>query len=104
MALLVENIGFPIGGPFSYMKLQHQVMSYCNLIYTPEALYMWYSPGEGIEIWSRQFEGKNHQELYAHFVGETRIRVALVEKRPSEEHTLADGLFVAYFKHKEGEG
>ncbi|PYS46773.1 MAG: hypothetical protein DMF68_18045 [Acidobacteria bacterium] len=103
MGLLVENIGFPIGGPFSYMKLQHQVMSYGNLIYTPEALYMWYSPGEGIEIWARQFEN-NKNELYAHFVGDSRIRVALVEKRPCEECSLADGLFVAYFKHKEGEG
>ncbi|HKC64269.1 MAG TPA: hypothetical protein VKB86_11555, partial [Pyrinomonadaceae bacterium] len=104
MPLLIENIGFPAGGALSFMKIQHQVMNYGNLIYTPQTMYMWYSPGEGIEIWSRQAEEGNKYRLYAHYAGNSRMRVALVEKRPCKDGALADGLFVAYFKHKEGEG
>jgi hypothetical protein len=104
MALLIENIGFPIGGVYSFMKLHYQVLNYGNPVHTPECQYLWYAPGEGIEVWSRIISDGELKHLYPHFAGDSRIRVALVEKRPNPNNALADGLFVAYFKHKEGEG
>lgn len=104
MPLLIENIGFPMGGVYSLWNLQMQTLRFGNPVQTAEGRYFWYTPGQGIEVWAKEIgEGELHH-LYAHFIGETRIRVALVEKRASPDNALADGLFVAYFKHKEGEG
>ncbi|MDT5121236.1 MAG: hypothetical protein QOC96_718 [Acidobacteriota bacterium] len=104
MPLLPENIGFPMGGVYGYWNLQVQTLKFGNPVQTPGGLYYWYTPGAGIEVWSKEVAEGEICNLYAHFAGETRIRVALVEKRPCRDDALADGLFVAYFKHKEGEG
>jgi hypothetical protein len=104
MPLLIENIGFPMGGAYSFWHLQFQTQRFGNPVQTPEGRYYWYTPGAGIEVWSKEVAEGELRHLYAHFVGESRIRVGLVEKRPTANNALADGLFVAYFKHKEGEG
>jgi hypothetical protein len=62
-----------------------------------------FAPGGGIEVWAKQEAVDKLGHLHPHFSGGARIRVALVEKRPSQT-ALTEGLFVAYFKHKEGEG
>jgi hypothetical protein len=66
-------------------------------------MYRWFTPGEGIEVWAKDEGDGKIGHVHPHFSGGARMRVALVEKRINED-ALTDGLFVAYFKHKEGEG
>lgn len=103
MVLDVENIGFPIGGVYAYMMLQRQILEYGQIVHTPVGPYRWFAPGAGVEVWAQQKEEGKLGHLHPHFSGGARMRVALVEKRPNDD-SLTEGLFVAYFKHKEGEG
>ncbi|MDQ3820744.1 MAG: hypothetical protein M3362_24085 [Acidobacteriota bacterium] len=104
MALPVQNMGFPVSGAYSWLELQYKVLNHGSPVYTPDCLYQRYAPGEGIEVWSKPSSDGDYCHLYPHFLGDTRIRIALVEKRPSETFGRADGLFVAYFNPKVDEG
>lgn len=79
------------------------MMEQGSIISTPAGPYCWFAPGEGIEVWAMQEDENTLGHLHPHFTGESRIRVALVEKH-RENKPLTEGLFVAYFNHKEGEG
>lgn len=104
MTLYIENIGFPIGGAYSYMVLHTQMLKEGKIVRTPLGPYRWFAPGEGIEVWAKEEDDGKLGHLHPHFSGGARMPVALVEKRTEEENALTEGLFVAYFKHKEGEG
>ena len=104
MPLYIENIGFPIGGAYSYMMLHTQILREGKIVRTPVGPYRWFTPSEGIEVWAKEEDEGKLGHLHPHFSGGARMPVALVEKRPEEGNALTEGLFVAYFKHKEGEG
>jgi hypothetical protein len=103
MPLDVENIGFPIGGVYSYMSLKTHLLRQGQIVRTPLGHYRWFTPGEGIEVWAKEEADGTLGHLHPHFSGGARLRAALVEKRPNKD-ALTEGLFVAYFNHKEGEG
>lgn len=103
MPLDIESIGFPIGGVYSYLILHRQILKEGVTVRTSAGRYLWFAPGHGIEVWARDKGDGKLGHLHAHFSGGARMRVALVEKR-AEESSLTEGLFVAYFKYKEGEG
>lgn len=103
MGLDIENIGFPIDGAYTYWWLNLQLLEQGHLVSTPAGPYRWLAPGAGIEVWAMQKPDNKLGHFYAHFSGGARIRVAIVEQRVGDA-VLAEGLFVAYFKHKEGEG
>lgn len=92
-----------MGGVYAYMTLLDLMMEQGKIINTPVATYRCFAPGAGVEVWARQETDEKLGHLHAHFAGAARMRVALVEKRPGTS-ALSDGLFVAYFNHKEGEG
>ncbi|MDX6695606.1 MAG: hypothetical protein QOF02_3209 [Blastocatellia bacterium] len=103
MTLNIESIGFPIGGAYSYLMLHQQIWEHGKIIPTLAGTYRLFAPGSGIEVWAKQDALDQLGHLHPHFSGGARMRVALVEKRPADT-ALTEGLFVAYFKHKEGEG
>jgi hypothetical protein len=104
MPLLIENLGFTMSGAYSLLQLDLQVSEHGRIVPTTAGPYFLYAPGEGIEIWSTREAEDKPGHLRPHFSGGARIRVAVVERRPYVKNALADGVFVAYFKHKEGEG
>jgi hypothetical protein len=74
-----------------------------QIVRTSAGPYRWFTPGEGIEVWAREEDDGKLGHLHPHFSGGARMQVALVEKRPAD-NVLTEGLFVAYFNYKEGEG
>ncbi len=92
-----------MGGVYAYMTLLDQMMEQGKIVNTPVAQYRCFAPGAGVEVWAQQETDDKLGHLHAHFAGAARMRVALVEKRPGTS-SLSDGLFVAYFNHREGEG
>jgi hypothetical protein len=104
MAFALENIGFPIKELFRFMDLHFQVVEQGKVINTPAGPYIWFAPGAGVELWAKMEAEGQLGHIHPHYAGSTRIRVALVEKYAYEDNALAEGRFVAYFKHKEGEG
>lgn len=103
MVLDLDNIGFPINGVHTYWWLHLQLLERGHIVNTPAGVYRWLAPGEGIEVWAMQQADNKLGHLHAHFSGGARIRVALVEHHLNDS-SLAEGYFVAYFKHKENEG
>jgi hypothetical protein len=102
-SLNIESIGFPIGGAYSYMVLHQQMWEHGKLVPTPLGSYRLLAPGAGVEVWAKQEGAGKLGHLHPHFSGGARMRVAIVERRPTDT-SLTEGLFVAYFKHREGEG
>ncbi|HEY0406620.1 MAG TPA: hypothetical protein VGC89_12890 [Pyrinomonadaceae bacterium] len=103
MSLNIESIGFPITGAYSYLMLHYQLLEHGKIVPTPTGPYRCFAPGAGIEVWAKLEAADKLGHLHPHFSGGARMRVALVERRPADT-ALTEGLFVAYFKHKEGEG
>jgi hypothetical protein len=104
MAFALENIGFPIKELYRFLDLHFQVVEHGKVISTPAGPYLWFAPGAGVELWAKIEDEGKLGHIHPHFAGRTRIRVALVEKHAYENNALAEGRFIAYFKHKEGEG
>lgn len=106
MANTLANIGFQIETDRSYYNLRQQVTEFGQTIRAFGGTYFRWSPNEGVELWARIKPEGDIGHLHPHYAGETRISVALVEKRAYEDQkdVMADGFFVAYPNPQKGVG
>jgi hypothetical protein len=56
--------------------------------------YLKWSVGERVELWSEVKDGKPDMLFKSYFAGETRMKVALIEKTARQETVLSDGAFL----------
>lgn len=102
--LRLADIGFPVPDAKSYMNLGLRVAEEGETIQTPVGTYLYWSPSKGIEVWVRVGPEGELPYIHGHFKGESRTRVAIVDKKEYEQKALADGLFVAYPNPVKGQG
>lgn len=65
-----------------------------DLIEAGEFKYLKWSVGEHVELWTRVNDGKAEPLFQSYFVGDARMRVALLEKMPRREQAISDGAFL----------
>lgn len=106
MANNLANLGFTIDTDKSYWELRQQVTEYGETIITSESTYFRWTPIKHMELWARVKPEGDIGHVHPHYAGDSRMRVALVEKvaYQDEKDVLADGFFVAYANPQQGVG
>lgn len=80
----------------SYMNLSLRVAEEGETIQTPLGPYLLWTPSKGIELWVKVVPEDELTYVHGHFMGEARMRVAIVDKKRYEKNLLSEGCFVAY--------
>jgi hypothetical protein len=104
MGFMFEDIGFPLESGMAYMNLLHEMVEYGQIIKTGRGAYVWWTPDQVIGVSAEIKEQGELGMLRPHFMGESRIKVALVEKFAYQDVRMADGFFVAYAKPEKSGG
>jgi hypothetical protein len=104
MGFTFDDIGFPLESWMAYMNLLHEMVERGQIIRTDRGAYVRWVPDQGIGVSAEIKEGGEFGLLRPHFMGESCIKVALVEKMAYQDVRLADGFFVAYAKPQKSDG
>lgn len=102
--LALADIGFPVLSTMDYMNLTLRVAEEGETILTPVGTYLLWVPSKGIELWVKVVSDDELTFVHGHFMGEARMRVAIVDKKRYEKNALAEGGFVAYPSPVKGQG
>jgi hypothetical protein len=100
----LADIGFLVPNAMTYLTLHLRVAEEGEAIQTPVGTYFRWSPSKGVELWIKDDPEEKNMRLHPHFVGESRMRVAIVDRKRYEENILAEGFFVAYPNPVKGQG
>lgn len=102
--LPLDEIGFPVPTAKDYANLAMRVTEEGEIILTPMGTYLLWTPSKGIELWVKVVSEDELTFIHGHFMGEARMRVAIVDKKRYEKTALAEGGFVAYPNPIKGQG
>src|SRR4051812_6021702 len=99
-----EDLGFPDGSVVENYETYKQMCEEGELFELNGSKYIRWSPGEGLELWTRVENGMAKAAFYSYYAGEARMRVLLLEKTPRAEPTLSDGAFLCRSSAYAGDG
>lgn len=87
------DVGFYDRDAVRHYEIFEQLCRHGELVEAGGMSYLKWSVGEKVELWTRVKEGEPELLYFASFAGESRMKVALIEKMPRQKTTLSDGTF-----------
>jgi hypothetical protein len=87
------DVGFYDRDAVRHYEIFEQLCNHGEVVETDGGSYLKWSVGERLELWTRLKDGEPEMLFYAYYAGESRMRVALIEKMPRRKTTLSDGAF-----------
>lgn len=88
-----SDIGFLDQSSEALFELYKQVCEHGEVIEAAGTRYLKWSIGEGLELWTRFKDGKPEPLSHPFYAGESRMKVALLEKCPRSMTERGDGAF-----------
>jgi hypothetical protein len=102
--LPLDEMGFPVPTAKDYLNLTLRVTEEGETVVTPVGTYLLWTPSKGIELRVKVVSEDELTFVHAHFMGEARMHVAIVDKKRYEKTALAEGGFIAYPNPVKGQG
>jgi hypothetical protein len=91
-----SDIGFDLNTESEFQELANQVYERGKRFRTGKGTYLYWSPGEGVELWGQLDQTNNFIGLNPHFVGESTMRVGLTAEVDRSESSPLDGAFYGW--------
>ncbi len=91
--LFTECLGFYDGGITSLLEVFKVLCENGEVVDAGGFNYLMWAVDERLELWTPIKDGKPEWLFNAYFAGETRMKVALLEKSPRQKPTFSDGAF-----------
>lgn len=89
-----SDIGFRDRSAVGLYNLFRQMCEKGEVIETTGMTYLKWSIGEGVELWAKFKDGEPEPLPYPFYAGESRMKVALLEKTARREPLRGDGAFL----------
>lgn len=102
--IFAESVGFHGRGAAALYETYRGICENGELVEAGGFKYLRWAVGEHVELWTQVRDGKPEITLNYYYAGETRMRVALMEKTPRRETLLSDGAFFCRGVGFAGEG
>ncbi len=87
------DVGLYDGDAVRFYEIYRQLCRHGEIVEAGSMNYLKWCVGERLELWTRVKDGEPDMFFYAYYAGESRMRVALLEKMPRRKTTLSDGAF-----------
>lgn len=97
-------VGFPERGATNLLETYQRICEQGELVEAGGAKYLKWEVGERVELWTDVKDGKPEMLFKPFYAGETRMKVALIEKTPRRDEMISDGAFLCRGKGCEGAG
>ncbi|MBV8857981.1 MAG: hypothetical protein JOZ02_13695 [Acidobacteria bacterium] len=97
-------VGFPERGAASLLETYHRICERGTLVEAGGFKYLKWEAGERVELWTDVKDGKPEMLFKPFYAGETRMKVALIEKTLRRDEVVSDGAFLCRGKACEGAG
>lgn len=87
------DVGFHDKSAVGTLETLRQMREHGEVVETAGMRYLKWSVGERLELWTRFMDGQPGPLYFPYYAGESRMKVALLEKAPRREVLRADGAF-----------
>jgi hypothetical protein len=89
-----SDVGFRDKDAAGTLKTLWQMCEHGEVVETAGMRYLKWAVGEGLELWARFNDGSFGPLFFPYYAGDSRMKVALVEKTPRQKVLRADGAFL----------
>lgn len=87
-------VGFPERGADALLETYKRICEQGEVVEAGGFKYLKWEADERIELWADVKDGKPEMLFKPFYAGETRMKVALIEKTPRREEMFSDGAFL----------